>query len=408
MLRQGLPLEAALARATAGLDKPADRALTHAIAGAVLRHAVDLDRLIDSVMQKPLPEDAKARQVIRIALAQMLVLNTPPHAAIATSLPLLASGPRRLAHGVIGTLSRQHAALPDKPSLPEAVRLRWDRNWSTKIVAAASDAWSSQPPLDLTLKQAADTQAWADRLGGTSLMPGHIRLPSQSVPALPGFEEGDWWVQDLAASLPARLLGPGKGAVLDLCAAPGGKTMQLTSVGWAVTAVDNAPGRLTRLDENLARTGLRAETIIADAMKWAPPRKYDAILLDAPCSATGIFRRHPDVLYRVTPKYIAEMAELQAALLRRALDWLKPGGSFVYAVCSLEPEEGERQIEQMLSERPGLAIDPIRAEELPDGLAPTPAGFVRTLPGDLAAAGGVDGFFIARMKLFDDRGSASA
>lgn len=408
MLRQGLPLEAAIGRATAGLDKPSDRALAHAIAGAVLRHATDLDRLIDSAMKKPLPEDAKARLVIRIALAQMLVLNTPPHAAIATSLPLLDSGPRRLAHGVIGTLSRQHATLPDRPSLPDAVALRWQKNWGVEMVAAASDAWAKQPPLDLTLKQAADARAWAARLGATSLTEGHLRLPSQSVPALPGFEEGDWWVQDLAASLPARLLGPGKGEVLDLCAAPGGKTMQLASAGWTVTAVDSSASRLTRLGENLGRTGLRAETVVADAMKWTPPKKYDAILLDAPCSATGIFRRHPDVLYRVTPKHIAQMAELQAALLRRALDWLKPGGTFVYAVCSLEPEEGERQIERLLGERPDLSVDPVRTEELPAGLSPTVAGFVRTLPGDLAAEGSVDGFFVARLKQFDDRVSASA
>jgi 16S rRNA (cytosine967-C5)-methyltransferase len=218
------------------------------------------------------------------------------------------------------------------------------------------------------------------------------------VPELPGYAEGLWWVQDLAASLPARMIGRGSGMALDLCAAPGGKTLQLANAGWSVTAIDISESRLARLRDNLERTGLRAEVVTADLLAWSPPEPADAVLLDAPCSATGIFRRHPDVLHRVRPALIAEMAELQARLLERASGWVKPGGTLVYATCSLEPEEGEAQIERFLPKHPDYAVDPIRGEELPEGCTPDPRGWLRTLPGMLAEAGGMDGFFIARLK----------
>ena len=208
---------------------------------------------------------------------------------------------------------------------------------------------------------------------------------------LPGFAQGAWWVQDLAAGLPARMLGAGGGRrVLDLCAAPGGKTLQLAATGWNVTALDASGRRMERLRENLARTGLAAEVVIADALEWEAPEPFDAILLDAPCTATGTCRRHPDVLHRIGPRQIEEMAQLQAALLERAARWLKPGGTLVYAVCSLEREEGEAQAAQV-----PLRIVPVLPEALPHGLSPTPEGWLRTDPGMLAESGGVDGFFIA-------------
>jgi 16S rRNA (cytosine967-C5)-methyltransferase len=211
---------------------------------------------------------------------------------------------------------------------------------------------------------------------------------------LPGYGEGAWWVQDLAASLPARLLGPGEGRhALDLCAAPGGKALQVASVGWQVTAVDKSDKRLDRLRENLSRTGLNAKIWIADALTWEPVEPFDAILLDAPCTATGTCRRHPDVLHRIRPRQIAEMAELQAALLERAQRWLKPGGVLVYAVCSLEREEGEEQAGHV-----ALTPDPITVGELPAGLLPTPEGRLRTDPGMLAEQGGLDGFFVTRWR----------
>jgi 16S rRNA (cytosine967-C5)-methyltransferase len=218
---------------------------------------------------------------------------------------------------------------------------------------------------------------------------------------LPGYAEGQWWVQDLAASLPARLIGKvepgGDGTALDLCAAPGGKTLQLAAAGWRVTAVDVSESRLARLHENLERTGLGAEVIAADLLGWAPAAPADAVLLDAPCSATGIFRRHPDVLHRVRPSLIREMAELQGRLLARAADWVRPGGTLVFSTCSLEPEEGEAQLAAFLGARSDYAILPVRPEELPDGVMPRADGSLRLLPGTLADAGGLDGFFIARL-----------
>ena len=382
VLRRGSPLEAALAGAGQGLP-PADRALAHALASAVLRRTPDLDALIDSACQRPLPDDAKARTVLRIALAGALVLGTPPHAAIATVLPLVDGGPRKLVHGVFGTLMRRNVRLPDPPALPAAVAERWAANWGEEAVLAARYAIAESPPLDLTLRHASETDAWAERLGAESFMPGHLRLPPRArIAELPGYAEGAWWVQDIASSLPARAIGAGAGRALDLCAAPGGKTLQLAAAGWDVVAVDQSESRLARLSENLGRTGLRADVVRADLLAWEPDAPADAVLLDAPCSATGIFRRHPDVLHRAHPGFIAEMAELQARLFARAADWVGPGGVLVYATCSLEPEEGERQVERFLAERGDYAIEPMEHG--------------RILPSTFPH--GSDGFFLVRLR----------
>ena len=390
VLRRGETLDVAAHAALQGLRSGPDKALARALASEVLRWLVDLDALIDSATRQPLPDDAKPRAALRIMLAGWLRLDTPPHAVIATGLPLLSGGPRRLAHGVFSTLVKQNAALPEVPSLPGAVAARW----GTQAGAIAAGL-AVPPPLDLTLKDASQTALWAERLGGQSLAPGHIRLPrGTAVENLEGFDQGAWWVQDLAASLPARLLGPGEGRrALDLCAAPGGKALQLAAAGWQVTAVELSAKRAQRIEQNLKRTGLSAQIVIADALKWQPQDKYDVVLLDAPCTATGTCRRHPDVLHRIGPRQIAEMAELQQALLERAASWLTPGGRLVYAVCSLEPEEGEAQAEQVT-----LTRDPISADELPAGLVPTAQGWLRTDPAMLAAAGGLDGFFVARFR----------
>ena len=388
VLRRGETLDQASAAATAGLLTSSDAALARAIASEVLRWLADLDALIDSATRQNLPDDAKARTVLRIMLAQWLRLDTPPHAVVATGLPLLTGGPRRLAHGVFGALVRQEVKLPDVPTLSEAATERWGER--ARAIAAGL---SEPPPLDLTLRDPAATGEWAEKLGGISLAAGHVRLPrGTAVTELAGFVEGAWWVQDLAASLPARLLGPGRDRrVLDLCAAPGGKTLQLAAASWQVTSLDASDRRLDRLRENLARTGLSAEVIVADALKWEPESQFSAILLDAPCTATGTARRHPDVLHRIGPRQIAEMAEVQARLLERAVRWLAPGGRLVYAVCSLEREEGEERAAGV-----ALAPDPIGPAEVPEWLAPTPDGWLRTDPGMLAGEGGMDGFFIAR------------
>lgn len=394
VLRRGLALEQALDSAASGLA-PNDRGLAHAIAAESLRRLPDLDALIDSATQRDLPEDAKARFALRIALVQVLALGTPGHAAISTVLPLVDGGPRKLVHGVFGTLVRQGATLPEPPTLPDPVALRWHAAWGDQMIEDAERAIAVPPPLDLTLRD----PARAPDLPGKSLLPGHLRLDERaSVPGIEGYGEGDWWVQDLAASLPARLLGRGAGTALDLCAAPGGKTLQLAAAGWEVMAVDISESRLARLEENLDRTGLKARVVAADLLTWQPPSPADAVLLDAPCSATGIFRRHPDVLHRVRPSLIAEMAALQTRLFARAAQWVKPGGILVFSTCSLEPQEGEARLEAFLAAHPGFALDPVRADELPAGIAPREDGSLRILPGMLADQGGLDGFFIARLR----------
>ena len=401
VLRRGETLDNAAHAACQGLSPP-DRGLARALAGEVLRWLGDLDAMIDSATRSILPEDAKPRAVLRLMLAGWLRLETPPHAVIATGLPLLQGGPRRLAHGVFSTLCRREAKLPDQPTLPLAVAARWQGGGvDAARLAAISAALAVPPPLDLTLKDAGkdggQTAHWAQVLGGISLAPGHVRLArGVAVETLTGFDEGAWWVQDLAASLPARLLGQGEGRrVLDLCAAPGGKTLQLAAAGWKVTALDLSERRLGLVADNLARTGLAADLVVGDALKWQPEQQFDAILVDAPCTATGTCRRHPDVLHRVTPRTIGEMVGIQAALLARAAEWLKPGGRLVYAVCSAEREEGEEQA-AMVSGRYGLMADAIGSEDLPAGLVPTAEGWLRTDPGMLADVGGLDGFFVAR------------
>lgn len=390
VLRRGDTLDQAAGAALRPVKSDADRALARAIVSECLRWKTDIDVLIDSATKNRLADDARPRAVLGLMLAQWLRLDTPPHAVIATCLPLLAGGPRRLAHGVFGALVRKEVSLPAVPTLPDMVRLRWGE-WADAIAAGLSEP----PLLDITLRDSDQTEHWAWKLGGTSLLQGHVRLPrGRAIESLEGFDEGAWWVQDLAASLPARILGAGEGRrVLDLCAAPGGKTLQLAANGWTVTALDNSEKRLERLRANLLRTGLPADIVCANALEWDVPEPFDAILLDAPCTATGTCRRHPDVLHRIGPRQIAEMAELQAKLIRRAADWLKPGGRMVYAVCSLEREEGEDQLADI-----GLETEPIAPAILPDGLSPSPEGWLRTDPSMLSEIGGLDGFFIANLR----------
>ncbi len=390
VLRRGQALEAALAGATRGIENAADRALAHAIASETLRHIPDLDDLIDGATRQRLPDDAKARMVLRIALVQALVLGTPPHAAIATALPMLEGGPRRLVHGVLGTLFRGKAQLRTIPLLPPKVEDRWSKAWGHGMTGAASEALAAPPPLDLTLKNPAETDLWVEKLAGQTMAPGHVRVGREvAIIDLPGFAEGAWWVQNISASVPARLLGEGKGrSVLDLCAAPGGKTMQLAAAGWQVTAVEREERRLARLSENLERTHLSADLVTADVLKWEPKSPVDAVLLDAPCSATGIFARHPDVLHRIRARDIAQLAEVQARMVARVADWVKPGGQLIYATCSLEPEEGEAIAEQ--AQKHGLKLVKPDPAQLPQGVNAQEHGWVRILPGE-----GRDGFFIA-------------
>ena len=393
VLRRGQTLDAASARA--GNLSPPDRGLAIAIAGEVLRRMPDLDALIDGATRQRLPDDSKARMVLRIALAQKIGLGTPDHALVATALPLVDGGPRRLVHGVLGTLLRRGVPVSEAPRLPGAVEERWRAAWGEDVLEAARRQIARRPPLDLAFADDAEAQAYAREHGGVSLAPNHVRLESSSVTELAGYGSGRWWVQDLAASLPARLIPTGVVDVLDLCAAPGGKTMQLASAGHRVTAVDSSASRLGRLRENLERTQLAAELVEADALRWKPGRTYDAILLDAPCSATGTFRRHPEVLYRARPQVILDNTALQAQLLATASQWLKAGGTLVYSVCSLEPQEGEAAVERFLAERADFRIE--APADLPAFASATSRGWIRVLPGLLEAEGGLDGFFMARL-----------
>jgi 16S rRNA (cytosine967-C5)-methyltransferase len=331
--------------------------------------------------------------VLRLALAQKVGLGTPEHALVATALPLVEGGPRRLVHGVLGTLLRRGLAPIDAPRLPDEVEQRWAAAWGDDVVLAARVAIARRPPLDLSF--ATDEAAQSYSLG-ISLAPRHRRLDDAgSVQSLPGYGEGQWWVQDLAAAIPAQMVPASSSAVLDLCAAPGGKTMQLAAAGHRVTSLDRSKSRLARLQDNLDRTGLDARLVTANAIDWTSDEPFDAVLLDAPCSATGTFRRHPEVLYRARPEIIVQMAEFQAELLLHAAEWVKPGGSLVYAVCSLEPEEGERQIDAFLAERPDYRIEP--AVQVVDGVTPDKKGRLRILPGMIEDKGGLDGFFAVHL-----------
>jgi 16S rRNA (cytosine967-C5)-methyltransferase len=393
VLRRGQTLDAAGA-AVRNLS-PQDQGLAVAIAGEALRRLPDLDALIDSATRQRLPDDSKARMVLRLALAQKVGLGTPEHALVATALPLVDGGPRRLVHGVLGTLLRRGVAAMEAPRLPEEVEDRWRAAWGDQVIEAARRQIANRPALDLTFADDREAQAYAAAHGGVSLAPKHVRLQSSSVTELAGFGEGRWWVQDLAASLPARLIPTAAKQILDLCAAPGGKTMQLAAAGHQVVAVDFSESRLGRLRENLERTQLDAKLVAANALNWKPKQQFDAILLDAPCSATGTFRRHPEVLYRARPRVIAEGAELQLSLLERASQWLSPGGALVYSVCSLEPEEGEGVIRSFLQRHSEFRVS--APSDLPDFAAASPQGWVRILPDLLEAEGGLDGFFMARL-----------
>jgi 16S rRNA (cytosine967-C5)-methyltransferase len=283
--------------------------------------------------------------------------------------------------------------------LPNWLRGRLGAAYGNARTAAMEALFAAAPPVDLTLRRSEDPRAWAETLGAEILPTGSLRLArAGQVSALPGFEAGAWWVQDAAAALPARILAPAPSArVLDLCAAPGGKTLQLADAGAEVTALDISPARLERLRENLARTGLSAEIVAADALDWAPPAPFDAILLDAPCTATGTIRRHPDLPHARDKAQIAPLVALQDALIDRAAGWLAPGGRLVFCTCSLLPEEGEARAEAALSRHPSLRPDAGALGGL-EGLDPAwhaGPGALRLTPESWSERGGIDGFFIA-------------
>jgi 16S rRNA (cytosine967-C5)-methyltransferase len=386
------PLEQAIA-ALPALD-PRDRAAAHRLAAAVLRRAGTLDAVLEPFLKKAPP--AAVRHILRLGAAGLLLLDTPPHAAVATAVGLARARGLAPFAGLVNAVLRrvaEHgpAALEtlDSPRLdtPPWLWAAWGRE-----ARAIAEAHQQEAPLDLTLRPGA-----AAPPGGTLLPNGSWRYPSGTrVTELPGFAEGDFWVQDAAAALPAMLVGarPGE-AIADLCAAPGGKTAQLAAAGAAVTAIDRDPARLVRLRENLSRLKLDVTTIAADAATWQPPAPLDAVLLDAPCSATGTIRRHPDVAHLKRPRDVEQLAAGQDRLLDAACAMLRPGGRLVYAVCSLQPQEGAERIRAALSRLP-LVSDPFAPAELA-GLPRTGEGWLRTTPALWPELGGMDGFFVARL-----------
>lgn len=389
----GALLSAALPGKVAALS-PEDRARAQRLATETLRWAQRADRLLGPHL-KNRPEDA-AMNALRLALYEINVEGTAPHGPVNAAVSIAPKSKAKLVNAVLRNVLRRGTDWADLPipTLPKWLRKRLTAAWGKDAVQAIEKVHAAPPPLDLTLKGA--TGDWPDRLGADVLPTGSLRISTHvQVSALPGYDEGAWWVQDAAAAIPARLLRAKPGEdVLDLCAAPGGKTMQLAATGARVTALDISEGRMARVAENLARTSLAADLVIADATTWEPGRLFDAILLDAPCSATGTIRRHPDLVHAKTEAILPDLIRLQAALFDRAATWLKPGGRLVYCTCSLLPDEGEDQLAQALQRHPDLSILPVDGEGL-DPAWRSPGGGLRIRPDHWADMGGIDGFFIA-------------
>lgn len=389
--------------------EPADQALARAIGTVTFRRMGTLRHALSTrLTQDGLPEAGILREAIWSGAAQILFMDVPDHAAVDLAVELVKSDRlalhyARLANALLRRIARDRAAILDEADpfahdLPSWLRQRWIAAYGESAVREIAAMFARPSHIDLTpFRDPADLAA---ATGGTLLPTGSIRLADQtSISALPGYGEGAFQVQDAASALPARILGAGMGQrILDLCAAPGGKTAQLAATGASVTSVERSPQRAERLKINLERLGLASELVIADGATYEAPR-FDGVLLDAPCSATGTIRRHPEIAWTKTLEDILGLARSQRRLLDHAATLVGAGGRLVYATCSLEPEEGEMQIRDWLAGQSGFIIEPVTADELGiDAGAVTAEGFLRVLPCHFAAFGGVDGFFAARLK----------
>lgn len=387
--------------------EPRDRALARLLTLTVLRRTGELDAMIAPLLNKPLRGKAKPIQnLLRLGAAQLAFLETPPHAAVSTMVDVAAAtknGPyKKMVNAVLRRLTRDGISTPADPgrlNTPDWLWKSWERAYGKDEAAAIAAAHQTEPPLDLTVRGVPED--WTERLEAEALPTGSLRRNGGGdIRGLPGFDTGDWWVQDAAAAIPARLLGDVSGqTVFDLCAAPGGKTVQLAAAGAKVTAVDSDETRLERVQENLTRLRLEATLIAADATEWKPTEAADAILLDAPCSATGTIRRRPDIARLRSPKDVARLSTLQSELLSHSANLVKPGGLLVYATCSLQPEEGPDRIAALLAQEGPFERVPIEPTEVPGlEMAITPDGALRTLPSHWPERGGIDGFYIARLR----------
>lgn len=385
----------------------ADRGLVKAILQSALRHLPRIEAIIGSLLDNPLPDGARSlHHLLVVAAAQMLYLDVPDHSAVDLAVEQANGDPRsrrfaKLVNAILRRIGREKADLlssvEDLPCMPDWFMQRLTEVYGRENALAIAASQLEPPTIDLTVK--ADAEGWAKRLGGQVLPTGSVRLDRfrGSVTALEGFDDGAWWVQDAAAAIPAKLFGDLTGKrVADLCAAPGGKTAQLVLAGGDVLAVEQSKTRLKRLESNLARLGLPADTLCTDLLTIDEAENFDAILLDAPCSSTGTTRRHPDVLWTKDAGDIAKLAALQEKLLRHAVSLLKPGGRLVFSNCSIDPSEGENVVDRVLADMPGLRLVAINPSDWP-GLetAITPRGEFRTTPAMLAKQGGLDGFYAA-------------
>jgi 16S rRNA (cytosine967-C5)-methyltransferase len=389
-----------------------DRALANRLITTALRRQGQLNFIIHALLEKGMPgKSGTFEAVLRLSLAQLVFLpDLGAHSALFLAVEAIKRDPKaRHLSGLMNAVLRSAQAnsakfgmLDDDLLIPETFGDTWLDAYGEEAIDAFSSALLAGAPLDLTLK--ADDSALIEQLGAQRVMADTVRIDERDRPveALPGFAEGLWWVQDAASAIPARLLGAKPGSlVLDLCAAPGGKTAQLVKAGYRVTALDSDATRMERLKQNLTRLDYNADTVVADAGTYAPTTLFDGVLLDAPCSATGTFRRHPEVVWHRSAADVAGRVRLQRALLTNAFRCLDAGGVLVYCVCSLEPDEGENQVDWALNALPGLELWPVETAELA-GLerAVTDRGLVRTHPGMAPGgqAGGMDGFFVARFR----------
>jgi 16S rRNA (cytosine967-C5)-methyltransferase len=406
VLSRGAPLDetfhASVSRGALAKAALRDRRLCYAITATSLRRKGQIEQELGTLLSKPLPKSSGlTREILIATAAQILFMRIPSHAAVAQAVQIAKADPRaKHFAALVNAIGRKLSAAPPGKETPEDISIntpawlyaRWSANYGVSIAGEIAKSHLWEAPLDLTVGK--DPETWAERLGGRHIPPQTVRLDDWqgAISDLPGFAEGQWWVQDQAAAIPARLFGPVDGkAVLDLCAAPGGKTAQLASFGAQVTAVDRSPSRMARLRENLERLRLSAKLVVSDVLDYQPSQLFDAVLLDAPCSATGIIRRHPDLPYHRTPELIASLAALQLQFLEKAIRFMKPGGVMVFCTCSIEPEEGEHHLRRLPRDVRHVALrldaDSLKAEWLGPDLC------LRTLPNQ-----GLDGFFAMRLE----------
>src|SRR3984885_13163625 len=390
-----------------------DRALMRRLVATILRRLGTLGHVLSRLLDRGIPTDApRAQSALLIGAAQILWMDVPDHAAVDLSVRLVQSDRRAAKHAGLVNAVLLRCAREGQPLVDEVksqtldvapwLMARWIAHYGETVARDIAVAIGHEPSLDITVKS--DAAQWATRLHGETLPTGSVRTLLQgSVTMLPGFAEGQWWVQDAAAALPARLFGDvADKAIADLCAAPGGKTAQLVQAGARVTAIDRSPNRVARLRDNFSRLGMEAQLAVAAATAWATQQTFDGVLVDAPCASTGTIRRHPDVAWLRQELDIGALMALQRRLLQKAVALLKPGGTLVYCTCSLEPDEGEQAIAALLAAEPDMRRAPVEAGEVA-GLAEivTAEGDLRTLPFHLPhddpRLGGLDGFYAARL-----------